>query len=159
MTHPAFSLGRGFTLTRTFAAPPDMVFAAWTQPENLRWFFNPDYTSDLPITVDLRIGGAWRQEMIVNDTLRYMTGGIFREIEPNRKLVYTWGAVDGWPKIDPDRLDLSPQVTIHFNAVDDGTQMIFKVQLPDQLSEAQTADWMSPAMFTGWNMTIDRLQF
>ncbi|WP_052951493.1 SRPBCC family protein [Devosia soli] len=159
MTHPAFSLGRGFTLTRTFEAPPEMVFAAWTQPEHLNWFFNPGFTSDLPITVDLRVGGAWRQEMIVSDELRYMTGGIFREIEPFRKLVFTWGAIDGWPKIDPDRLDLAPQVTLLFNEVAEGTQMVLKVQLADQLTEAETTEWMSTGMFAGWNMTIDRLPF
>jgi uncharacterized protein YndB with AHSA1/START domain len=159
MTEPTFSLGRGFTLTRTFEAPPDMVFSAWTEPQNLGWFFNPGFTSDLPVKVDLRVGGSWRQEMIVNAETRYMTGGIFREIEPGRKLVFTWGAVDGWPKIDPENLDQSPQVTILFRDVADGTQMIFRVELPDQLTEPQTAEWMSTGMLAGWTMTIDRLVF
>ncbi|MBN9335542.1 SRPBCC domain-containing protein [Devosia sp.] len=159
MTEPTFSLGRGFTLTRTFEAPPDMVFSALTEPQNLGWFFNPGFTSDLPVKVDLRVGGSWRQEMIVNAETRYMTGGIFREIEPGRKLVFTWGAVDGWPKIDPENLDQSPQVTILFRDVADGTQMIFRVELPDQLTEPQTAEWMSTGMLAGWTMTIDRLVF
>lgn len=157
MTSPTFSLGRGFTLTRTFAAPVDMVFAAWTQPDQLGWFFNPGHRSDKPVTVDLRIGGAWRQEMIVNDETRYMTGGIFREIEPDKKLVFTWGAVDGWPKIDPDNLELSPQVSILLRPVSGGTQMVFTLELPDQLTEPQTAEWMSSQMLAGWTMTIDRL--
>lgn len=158
MTAPTFSLGRGFTLTRTFEAPPDMVFSAWTEPENLGWFFNPGFTSDLPTKVDLRVGGSWRQEMIVDIETRYMTGGIFREIDPGKKLVFTWGAIDGWPKIDPERLDQSPQVTILFREVADGTQMIFRVELPDQLTEPQTAEWMSTGMLAGWTMTIDRLK-
>lgn len=158
MTAPTFSLGRGFTLTRTFEAPPDMVFSAWTEPENLGWFFNPGFTSDLPTKVDLRVGGSWRQEMIVDTETRYMTGGIFREIDPGKKLVFTWGAIDGWPKIDPERLDQSPQVTILFREVADGTQMIFRVELPDQLTEPQTAEWMSTGMLAGWTMTIDRLK-
>ncbi|MGV3573513.1 MAG: SRPBCC family protein [Devosia sp.] len=159
MTAPTFSLGRGFTLTRTFEAPPDMVFSAWTEPKNLGWFFNPGFTSDLPTKVDLRVGGSWRQEMIVNTETRYMTGGIFREIDPGRKLVFTWGAVDGWPRIDPEQLDQSPQVTILFREVTDGTQMIFRVELPDQLTEPQTAEWMSTGMLAGWTMTIDRMVF
>ncbi|KRA99401.1 hypothetical protein ASD83_02430 [Devosia sp. Root685] len=159
MTAPTFSLGRGFTLTRTFEAPPSMVFSAWTTPENLGWFMNPGFTSDLPITVDLRVGGAWRLEMIVNTETRYMTGGIFREIEPDKKLVYAWGAVDGWPKIDPDNLALGPQVSILFHEIGEGTQMIFRVELPDQLTEPQTAEWMSSGMLAGWTMTIDRLKF
>lgn len=159
MTMPTFSLGRGFTLTRTFEAPPDMVFAAWTEPKNLGRFFNPGFTSDLPVTVDLRVGGAWRQEMIVNTETRYMTGGIFRVIEPGKKLAFTWGAVDGWPKIDPEQLERAPHVTILFHAVPDGTQMVFRLELPDQLTELQTAEWMSSGMLAGWTMTIDRLKF
>ena len=159
MTSPTFSLGRGFTLTRTFLAPPSLVFAAWTQPEHLGWFFNPGHRSEKSVTVDLRVGGAWRQEMIVEDETRYMTGGIFRAIEPDKKLVFTWGAVDGWPKIDPDNLDLSPRVSITLSPVSDGTQMIFSLQLPDQLTEPQTAEWMSSRMLAGWIMTIDRLKF
>ncbi|MBO9587825.1 SRPBCC domain-containing protein [Devosia sp.] len=159
MTAPTFSLGRGFTLTRTFEAPPDMVFSAWTEPKSLGWFFNPGFTSDLPTKVDLRVGGAWRQEMIVNTETRYMTGGIFREIDPGKKLVFTWGAVDGWPKIDPEQLDQSPQVTILFREVAEGTQMVFRVELPDQLTEPETAEWMSTGMLAGWTMTIDRLKF
>ena len=41
-----------------------------------------------------------------------MTGGVYREIVPDEKLVLAWGATDGWPKLDPDRLDDSPQVTV-----------------------------------------------
>lgn len=159
MTAASFSLGRGFTLTRTFDAPPEMVFAAWTEPKNLGWFMNPGFTSDLPVTVDLRVGGAWRLEMIVDAETRYMTGGIFREIDPGRKLVFAWGAVDGWPKIDPDNPASGPQVTIVFREVADGTQMIFRVELPDQLTEPQAMEWMSSGMLAGWTTTIDRLAF
>lgn len=35
MTSLTFSLGRGFTLTRTFAAPPSIVFAAWMSSQML----------------------------------------------------------------------------------------------------------------------------
>ena len=35
---------RGFTLTRTLDAPRDLVFQAWTDPDHLHWFFNPNMT-------------------------------------------------------------------------------------------------------------------
>ncbi|MGV3575606.1 MAG: hypothetical protein ACO1O4_10795 [Devosia sp.] len=43
--------------------------------------------------------------------------------------------------------------------VTDGTQMIFRIELPDQLTEPQTAEWMSTGMLVGWAMTIDRMVF
>ena len=65
-----------------------------------------------PIDVDLRVGGAWRVKMVMNENLQYFTGGIYREIVPGEKLVFTWGAVDGWPEIDSDHLDDCPLVTL-----------------------------------------------
>ncbi|MFY8031154.1 MAG: SRPBCC family protein, partial [Devosia sp.] len=56
-----YRLERGITLTRLFDAPPDVVFDAWTRPEALGWFFNPDNPTDIPAEVDLRVGGEWRQ--------------------------------------------------------------------------------------------------
>src|SRR5262245_12807409 len=76
-------LERGFTLTWILDAPRVLVFQAWTDPRHLQWFFNdgvaipPD-----PTVVDLRVGGVWRQKMVVNHDTAYFTGGIYREIVP-----------------------------------------------------------------------------
>lgn len=67
---------RSFTLTRILAASRQAVFTAWTDPEHLAWFYNPDMpTPTTPIEVDLRVGGTWRQQMVVNGNLSYPTGG------------------------------------------------------------------------------------
>ena len=50
--------------------------------------------------------------MVIDRSTVYFTGGVYREIVPDEKLVFAWGATDGWPKLDPDRLDDSPQVTV-----------------------------------------------
>ena len=45
---------------RRFAAPPERVFHAWTEPEALkRWWCPPGWTA-ADIEVDLRVGGAYR---------------------------------------------------------------------------------------------------
>ena len=49
--------GHGFTITRRFAAPVDVVWEAWTQPEHFeRWFGARPGT----VSVDVRAGGRWR---------------------------------------------------------------------------------------------------
>ena len=88
---PTYHLDRGFTLTRMLDAPPDVVFQAWTDPAHLDWFFNPDTRPDAGTQVDLRVGGAWRQHMVIDETTQYMTGGVYTEIVPNRKLVFALG--------------------------------------------------------------------
>ena len=43
-------------------------------------------TARKPITVDLRVGGAWRQQMVINAETQYFTGGVYREIVPNERV-------------------------------------------------------------------------
>lgn len=153
----SYALKRGFTIHRSFDAPPEMVFRAWTDPQWLGWFFNPGMAHDVPVSVDLRVGGTWRQQMVENADKQYFTGGIYREIVPGEKLVFSWGAVDGWPRIDPDRLDDGPLVTMRLRPSGTGTAMEFVVQLPDHISEESARDWLATGMREGWGVTIDRL--
>ena len=152
-----YELGRGFTLKRMFDAPPDMVFQAWTDPQYLDWYFNPGMPVTEPVTLDLRVGGEWRQQMVINADNQFMTGGIFREIVPNEKLVFAHGAIDGWPKLDRERLDEGPLCTVLLRPVGERTEMIFHVQLPDHISDEKTNEWLATGMREGWSMTIDRL--
>jgi uncharacterized protein YndB with AHSA1/START domain len=144
-----------FTLTREIAAPRDQVFAAWTEPEHLEWLFNPGFETDEPITLDLSIGGAWRQRMIIDADYNYVTGGVYREIVPGERLVFAWGATDGWPEIDLDNLDATPTATVTLAAStgasnpSSGTTMTLHLYVPDE-------SW-HPAMQAGWSDTIDRL--
>jgi len=148
---------RGFTITRRFAAPRAVVFRAWTDPAHLGWFANPFFAAEHPTTVDLRVGGAWRLHMVENEAKAYMTGGVYREIVPPERLVFSWGAVDGWPTIDPDRLDDVPLVTVTLGDVDGGTEMVVRVELGAHLSDQDVHEWLATGMAEGWANTLDRL--
>jgi uncharacterized protein YndB with AHSA1/START domain len=153
------STDRGFTLTRTLNAPRATVWRAWTEPAELVWFLNPGMPMpDEPISVDLRVGGAFRVHMIVNDELDYMTGGIYREIVPIERLVFEWGAVDGWPRLDPANPDDAPLTILEFLDNGDGTtEQRLRVEFPPGMPDARVADWLASGMNDGWGMTIDRL--
>ena len=162
-----YELHRGFTLIRTLMVPPIEVFRRWTEPDQLDWFFNPTApTPAEPIEVDLRVGGAWRQRMIVDESVSYTTGGIYREISPRQKLVFSWGAVDGWPEIDMPTLDDVPLITVVLDetaaAEEEGdtrpaTDMIFTLALPDHLTEQQVHAWNEAGIDENWGKTLDRL--
>ncbi len=149
---------RDFTLTWTLDAPPAEVFRAWTDPDHLQWFYN-DSTPipSEPIELDLRVGGAWRQTMVIDESTAYVTGGVYREIVRDEKLVFAWGATDGWPKLDPDHLDEGPLVTVTFSHVDGRTEMTVHVELPASLSEERVQEWWSMGIRNGWRVTVDRL--
>jgi uncharacterized protein YndB with AHSA1/START domain len=151
---PTYQQERGFVLTRMLDAPPEVVWQAWTQPKYLDWFFNPGTRTYLPTSVDLRVGGAWRQHMVESENRQYVTGGIYKEIVPHSRLVFAWGASGGWP--DTDAMD-GPQVTVELTPEGERTRMDVALYLPDQLSAAEVQGWLDKGLEPGMAMTIDRL--
>jgi uncharacterized protein YndB with AHSA1/START domain len=149
---------RSCTLTWKLDATPAAVFRAWTDPDHLRWYYNdaqPEPTD--PIEVDLRVGGVWRQRMVIDETTNFVTGGVYREIVPGERLVFAWGATDGWPALDPARLDESPQVTVMLTETDGRTEMMVVIELPESLSAVEVDEWWSRGVRDGWRDTVDRL--
>jgi uncharacterized protein YndB with AHSA1/START domain len=148
---------REFTLTWTLDAPPADVFRAWTDPDHLGWYYNDAQPiPDEPIELDLRVGGVWRQMMVIDENTSYFTGGVYREIVPGERLVFAWGATDGWPELDVDRLDDSPLVTVTLEQVDGRTEMTVHVELPASLPDDSVPEWWS-LVEGGWRDTVDRL--
>ena len=79
-------------IERTFKAPAEAVFEAWTSEEVMRRWWQAELgweTSEAE--VDLRVGGAVRVVMRdpANDA-DYGGGGMYTEIEPPRRLAFTW---------------------------------------------------------------------
>jgi uncharacterized protein YndB with AHSA1/START domain len=147
---------RSVVLTRILDAPPRLVYAAWTQPQHLGWFLNPDNPSDAPIEVDLRVGGTWRLEMVINDDLRYFTGGVYRELVPDERIVFTFGAVGGWPELDGAAADDAPVVAVTLRELAGSTEMTLQMDFPSHLSDEDVKQWLDLGMEDGWRQTIDR---
>ena len=79
-------------ISRTFDAPAQAVFDAWTSEEVMRRFFHAGHdweTTDA--TVDLRVGGEVRVVMRdPHEDAEYGGGGKYTEIDPPRRLAFTW---------------------------------------------------------------------
>lgn len=153
---------RGFTIIRRFEAPRDVVFQAWTDPAHLQWFAGVPASPEHPTTVDLRVGGSWRIYLVETHDdssldKAYMTGGVYREIVPPEKLVFTFGAVDGWPRLDPDNLDDAPIVSIRLTEVSGATEMQFEVRFAGGLPDARVREWLATGMREGSLATLERL--
>jgi uncharacterized protein YndB with AHSA1/START domain len=149
---------RHLTLNWTLDAQPADVFRAWTDPDHLQWFYNPAQPiPDEPIVLDLRVGGVWRQRMVISEKTNYVTGGVYREIVRDEKLVFNWGAAGGWPELDPERLEESPLVTVTLTEVGGQTEMSLRVDLPESLAPDQVQEWWSTGFRDGWRETVDRL--
>ena len=76
-------------ISREFAAPPHLVFKAWTTPELIRRWWSGERGEVTQVEVDLRVGGKWRYVMRANRGFEVVFHGIYREIIPHERLVST----------------------------------------------------------------------
>jgi len=77
------------TLKRHLKAPPEKVYAAWTDPEKIAQWFGP---GDGPVTLaesDPKPGGRYAIAF-KEDGKEHHVSGVYRELVPNEKLVFTW---------------------------------------------------------------------
>jgi uncharacterized protein YndB with AHSA1/START domain len=86
------------SITRTYDAPRDLVFECMVTPEHLTHFWGPVGVSTPleKITVDLQPGGAF-DTVMVNDSdgAEFSSHGVYVEIDPPSKLVWTEPDVEG----------------------------------------------------------------
>lgn len=109
---------RTLTIQRTFNAPVELVFSAWTKPEHLvRWFGPNDFT--LPTCEhDFRVGGKFRICMRAPDGSDHWVRGEYLEIDPPHKLAFSWIRNDAEPDPWVDNV-----VTVTFEELDGRTHL------------------------------------
>jgi uncharacterized protein YndB with AHSA1/START domain len=95
---------------RRFKAPVERVYAAWTDAEQMKCWFAPGNMSVPAAEADVRVGGRYRVQMSEggSDCEFHTAGGVYLEIIPNRRLVFTWQ----W-----EGSDLETVVTLEFRSV------------------------------------------
>ncbi len=87
------------TMEREFAAPPDVVFRAFTDPDAMKAWYGPNGFTITVIAMDFRVGGQFRFTMHGSDGTDYPNRMIYREIVPSTRLVYLHSSdIDNDPK-------------------------------------------------------------
>jgi uncharacterized protein YndB with AHSA1/START domain len=109
-------------MTRTFDATPDRAFAAWTDPEHFGAWFGPVGMKTVMCELDAKVGGAWRL-MGEGNNMRPTVSGKYLEIEPPRRLVFTFAWHDKADFSAPRGLETI--VTVLFEPVGQRTEMVF----------------------------------
>jgi uncharacterized protein YndB with AHSA1/START domain len=88
-TDPAMIRTNEIVLTRTLAAPPDLVFRLWTDPKYVARWWGVKGAKSVVRQMDVRPGGRWRIDMIVPSGTTYPNGGAFLEVVENKRLAYS----------------------------------------------------------------------
>jgi uncharacterized protein YndB with AHSA1/START domain len=76
-------------IEREFKAPPERVFAAFTDPKLFAEWWGPEGMSCPVCEIDLRVGGRWRTCMRGQQGEHWVSGA-YREIVRPRRLAFTW---------------------------------------------------------------------
>jgi uncharacterized protein YndB with AHSA1/START domain len=130
------------TIKRRFNAPPAKVFAAWIDPEKVKHWMGPGAVEVLRAECDPRTGGRYRWVMKSPDGEEHDVSGVYKEVIPNQKLVFTWA----W-KSTPER---ESQVTLTFKP--DGTGTLFTLQ-HEQFFDEDARDRHNQ----GWTGAVEKL--
>jgi len=133
------------TLKRRLAAPPEKVYAAWTDPAQLTQWFGPAQTvaGSVSAEMDVKVGGRFRASFRTDDGEYHEVGGRYREVVPNERLVFTWA----W-HTTPERESL---VSVSIKPDGDGSMLTLT---HEQFFDEAARDGHK----RGWAGTLDKLE-
>lgn len=77
-------------ITRFIKAPADSVYAAWTDPAQLKQWFAPEQVRTRDFRADACVGGTYRWELVTPEGEEMAAFGEYRELIPGKKIVFTW---------------------------------------------------------------------
>lgn len=146
-----------FTITRIFDAPPNLVWKAWTEPEQvMRWWGPKVFTSPVA-KIDLRAGGKYLYAMRSPEGQDFWSTGVFQEIVVPERIVYTDSFSDEKGNVVPaSHYGMSGEwpsellVTVTFEEQKGRTKFTLR-------HEGIPPGKMSDLTKAGWNESFDKL--
>jgi uncharacterized protein YndB with AHSA1/START domain len=158
----ALSAKGEFIITRTFNAPRELVWRAWTEPERIAKWFGPKGVTVKSAKMDLRSGGSLLTCMTTPDGHEMWGKWVFREIVPPQKLVYVNSFSD--EKGGFTRHPMSPTwpmellTTVTLKEQGGKTEITLKwIPLNATAEEISTFNAAMEGMKGGWTGTFDQL--
>jgi uncharacterized protein YndB with AHSA1/START domain len=131
-------------LNRTFRAPIDKVFRAWTNPSEIDRWFGPSDDVTVSSSIDFRVGGSYQIDIHKPDGTVFSVAGKYLEIQPPHLLSFTWkGACDFEPS--------ETLVSLEFFSLGDSTQVTLTHQNFSSDDSRQRHDH-------GWTGSLARLE-
>jgi uncharacterized protein YndB with AHSA1/START domain len=133
-------------IVRLINVPTDRVYAAWTDPAQLKRWFGPENVRTRNITADVRVGGNYRWDLISPEGEEMSAFGEYKELIPGKKIVFTWQWDD-----DEAWENRTSVVTVELFERQGGTELRLRhEQLPSEESRDRHNE--------GWNSLLDGLE-
>jgi uncharacterized protein YndB with AHSA1/START domain len=127
-------------IKRIIKAPRDRVYAAWTDPAQLKQWFGPENVQTRDLVADARVGGKFRWDLTNPEDEEMTVSGEYRELRAGRKVVFTWQWQD-----DADWKRHESIVTVELSDCEGGTEVrLIHEKLPSKESrDRHTEGWAS----------------
>ena len=136
--------GAVLRITRRFAAPREMVFAAFTETDQFKHWWGPKSMRCPEAVIDPRPGGRFHAVMMGSDDHAHVIEGLFQEVTPPSRLVFTWAWQHG------DYKGLETRVTLEFHDRDGDCELV--------LTHEKLADERARELHgEGWSSSFDCL--
>jgi uncharacterized protein YndB with AHSA1/START domain len=133
-------------IKRLIKAPRESVYAAWTDPAQLKQWFGPESVRTREIIADARVGGKFRWDLSNAEGEEMTARGEYRELQPGRKIVFTWQWEDD--EVWENHISV---VTVELSDAAGGTELCLTHQ---QLPNEKSRDGHNG----GWNSALDKLE-
>jgi len=144
----AWPLDREIVFARVLEAPSEIVFEAWTDPEQLEAWFGPDGLSIQTHEIDVREGGLWRFDMVGSGGVRHDNRMIFLRIDRPRSIEVDYGSDKD---DDPGRF----RMLITFDEQSDGKTVLTMRQMHPTRAQREATIGFGAVEFGG--QTLDKL--
>lgn len=152
---PAGALAdREIVITRTFDAPRQLVWQAWTQPEHVAQWWGPRGFKTRVTELDLRPGGVWRYVMIGQDGTEYPVKGVFREVVPYERIVTSDEFDEGFEHPAAGGLPQGIVLTATLDDLGDKTRLTLSIAHPTSEDRRQHEKM---GVVAGWNSSFECL--
>lgn len=132
------------------------MWRAWTEPELYKRWWGPSHFTCPVAHIDLRVGGKYHSCMRSPDGQDFWSAGVYKEITPPERLVYTDSFADAEGNIVP---------AAYYGMPDMALEMVVTVTLVEQdgktlmtlVHDGMPADGQDAGAKEGWSQSFDKL--
>ena len=137
---------RTLSLKRTFNAPIQLVWEAWSKPEHIAQWWGPKGMETKIIEHDFSVGGKWKYAMLMPDGNEFIADGIYTEIIELQKI---FSSANFKPMTE------GVEIQALFEEDGDQTNFTFNVVHP---TEEYCQQQEKMGFMNGWGSVFDRLK-
>ncbi|WP_299437137.1 SRPBCC domain-containing protein [uncultured Aquimarina sp.] len=137
---------RTLSLKRTFNAPIQLVWQAWSRPEHITHWWGPKGMETKIIEHDFSVGGTWKYAMLMPDGSEFIADGIYTEIVELKKII---SSANFKPMTE------GVEIQALFEEDGDQTKFTFNVVHP---TEEYCQQQEKMGFMNGWGSVFDRLK-